>query len=112
MAKTHLLCAAMVLALSAAPAQAGLFGESDEEKAARAAEQNQDAAIADLKQRVHDLEESLAQATGQNEALSHRVQELNAKLDRQRNDFEYRLCGISAQQLGSRTAQGDETVVQ
>jgi tol-pal system protein YbgF len=111
MAKTHLLCAAMVVALFAVPAHAGLFGESDEEKAARIAEQNQDAAIADLKQRVHDLEESLAQATGQNEALSHRVQELSAKVDRQRKDFEYRLCAISAQQLGASQAQGDENSV-
>lgn len=99
----------MTLALFAAvPAQAGLFGESDEEKAARVAEQNQDAAIADLKQRVHDLEESLARATGQNEALSHRLQELDAKIERQKKDFEYRLCAVSAQQLGANQGQGDE----
>jgi tol-pal system protein YbgF len=91
----------------AAPAQAGLFGESDEEKAARVHEQNQDAAIADLKQRVNDLEESLRQSTGQNETLSHQVQQLNDKIERQKKDFEYRLCAISAQQLGAGQAQAD-----
>jgi tol-pal system protein YbgF len=100
-----------LIMFAAVPAQAGLFGESDEEKAARIAEQNQEAAIADLKQRVHDLEESLTQATGQNEALTHRVQELDAKIERQRKDFEYRLCAISAQQLGAGQAQGDENAV-
>jgi len=112
MGKTHFLSAAMALALFAAvPAQAGLFGESDEEIAARAHEQSQDAAIADLKQRVHDLEESLAQSTGQNEALSHRVQELDVKIERQKKDFEYRLCALSAQQLGAGQAQGDESAI-
>jgi TolA-binding protein len=112
MGKKHFLTAAMALVLFAAvPAQAGLFGESDEEIAARAHEQNQDAAIADLKQRVHDLEESLAQSTGQNEALSHRLQELDAKIERQKKDFEYRLCALSAQQLGAGQAQGDEGAI-
>ena len=112
MGKKHFLTAAMALALFAAvPAQAGLFGESDEEIAARAHEQSQDAAIADLKQRVHDLEESLAQSTGQNEALSHRVQELDVKIERQKKDFEYRLCALSAQQLGAGQAQGDESAI-
>ena len=91
----------------AAPAEAGLFGESDEEKAARVHEQNQDAAIADLKQRVNDLEESLRQSTGQNEALAHQVQQLGDKLERQKKDFEYRLCAISAQQLGAGQGQAD-----
>ncbi len=90
----------------AAPAHAGLFGESDEEKAARIHEQNQDAAIADLKQRVQDLEDSLRQSTGQNEALAHQVQQLNDKIERQKKDFEYRLCAISAQQLGA--SQGED----
>ncbi len=112
MGKKHLLYAAMMLALCAAtPVQAGLFGESDEDKAARIAEQNQDAAIADLKQRVHDLEESLTQATGQNEALTHRIQELDARIERQKKDFEYRLCALSAQQLGASQTQGDESAV-
>lgn len=92
--------------LAMAPAHAGLFGESDEEKAARLHEQNQDATIADLTQRVRDLEESLRRLTGQNEALTHRVQEFDDKLDRQKKDFEYRLCALAAQQLGA--GQGDD----
>jgi tol-pal system protein YbgF len=81
---------------------AALFGESDEEKAARQQhEDNQDLATQALSQRVHDLEETLRQVTGQNEALAHKVQELNEKLDRQQKDFEYRLCAMAAQQLGS-----------
>jgi tol-pal system protein YbgF len=108
----HLLYAAMTaIVLATTPAQAGLFGESDEEKAARVREDNQDAALADLKQRVRDLEDSLARSTGQNEALSHRIQELEVKIDRQRKDFEYRLCALSAQQLGASQGQGDESAV-
>jgi tol-pal system protein YbgF len=81
---------------------AALFGESDEEKAARQQhEDNQDLATQALSQRVHDLEDTLRQVTGQNEALAHKVQELNEKLDRQQKDFEYRLCAMAAQQLGN-----------
>lgn len=80
---------------------AALFGESDEEKAARQQkEDNQDMAIQALTQRVHDLEDSLRRATGQNEALVHQIQQLNDKIDRQQKDFEYRLCSMAAQQLG------------
>jgi tol-pal system protein YbgF len=81
---------------------AALFGDSDEEKAARQQhEDNQDLATQALSQRVHDLEETLRQLTGQNEALTHQVQELNEKLDHQQKDFEYRLCALAAQQLGA-----------
>jgi len=83
---------------------AGLFGESDEEKAARLREDNQDAQIADLKQRIHDLEQSLPQITGQNEELSHRIQELSNRIDRQQKDFDYKLCSLAAQQLGAITS--------
>jgi tol-pal system protein YbgF len=93
-------------ALSIAPAHAGLFGESDEEKAARQHEKDQDASIADLNLRLHDLEQALSRATGDNEALSHQVQVLSDKLERQKKDFEYRLCTLSAQQLGA--GQGDD----
>lgn len=83
---------------------AGLFGESDEEKAARLAreqhEADQDSAITDLKQRVHDLEQSLQQATGQNEQLSHRVQELKEGQDKQQKDTDYKLCSLTAQLMG------------
>jgi tol-pal system protein YbgF len=85
---------------------AALFGESDDEKAARQQhEDNQDLATQALSQRVHDLEESLRQQTGQNEALTHQVQELNAKVERQQKDFEYRLCALAAQQLGATGGQ-------
>ena len=89
-----------------------LFGESDEEKAARKQhEDNQDATIQMLNQRVRDLEDSLRQATGQNEQLAHRIQELSDKLDRQQKDFEYRLCAMAAQQLGATPGQpGDQTL--
>ena len=84
---------------------AGLFGESDEEIAARQQhEDNQDAQIAELKQRLHDLEQSLQQLTGQNEQLGHRVQELRAKLDSQQKDYDYKLCSLSAQLLSAGTA--------
>jgi tol-pal system protein YbgF len=83
---------------------AGLFGETDEEKAARLREDIQDAQIADLTQRVHDLEQSLQQLTGQNEQLGHRVQELRDKLDSQQKDYDYKLCSLSAQLLGAGTA--------
>jgi len=91
---------------------AALFGESDEEKAARQQhEDNQDATIQTLNQRVRDLESSLRQQTGQNEELSHRIQELSDKLDRQQKDFEYRLCAMAAQQLGATPGQpGDQTL--
>jgi tol-pal system protein YbgF len=84
---------------------AGLFGESDDEKAARLQhESDQDAELSDLKQRVHDLEQSLQQATGQNELLSHRLQELSQHVDQQAKDFDYKLCSLAAQQLGAGTS--------
>jgi len=90
------------MSIAAQPAHAGLFGESDEEKAAREQrERDQESAISQLSQRIRDLEESLRQQTGQNEELTFRVRELNDKLDRQQKDFEYRLCTLSAQQMGT-----------
>ena len=93
--------------LLVAPAHAGLFGESDEEKAARLHEKDQDAAIADLTQRIHDLEDSLRQSTGQNEQLAHQIQQLNDKIARQQKDFEYRLCTVVGQQMGAGQDEGD-----
>jgi tol-pal system protein YbgF len=91
---------------------AGLFGESDEEKAARLErEQNQDDAINRLNDKVRDLQDTVRNLTGENETLVHRVQELDDKLDRQRKDFEYRLCAMAAQQLGAGTGQGDANAV-
>jgi len=96
----------------AAPARhelrlAGLFGESDEEKAARLAAQqkeaDQDAAIADLKAQIRDLEETVRRLTGQNEVLSHKVEQFDSRVDRMQKDFDYRLCQVMAQQVGGDT---------
>src|SRR5262249_8529851 len=82
----------------------GLFGESDDEKAARLAreqkEVDQDAAIANLKDQVSALEDSVRRLTGQNETLSHRVDELNTRIERMQKDFDYKLCTVTAQQVG------------
>jgi tol-pal system protein YbgF len=87
---------------------ASLFGESDEEKAQWAAQQqhdaNLDSQINDLKQRVNNLEQSLQQVTGQNEQLTHQIQELSARIDQQEKDFDNKLCSLAAQQLGAGTA--------
>ncbi len=105
--KKQLILSAFAVLLAVAPAQAGLFGESDEEKAARQHEKDQDAAIADLTQRIHDLEDSLRQSTGQNEVLAHQIQQLNDKIARQQKDFEYRLCTVVGQQMGAGQDEGD-----
>jgi tol-pal system protein YbgF len=91
---------------------AGLFGESDEEKAARLQhEADQDGQIATLNNKLRDLEDTVRNLTGQNEELSHRLSELNAKIDKQQKDFEYRLCAMAAQQLGASTGEGDANAV-
>ncbi len=94
---------------------AGLFGETDEEKAERIRreqhEQSQDDAIASLNAKVHDLEDSVRNLTGENEELGHRIDELNARIERQQKDFEYRLCALSAQQLGASAGAGDPNAV-
>src|SRR5436190_1582363 len=60
---------------------ADLFGESDEEKAARLQhEQAQDGSIGNLRQRVDDLENSLRRSTGAVEELGHRINELNSRI--------------------------------
>ena len=96
-------------AITAPAAHAQLFGESDEEKAARQAhEDGQDtqinqlgSRIQQLEDRVRNLTQSLATATGNNEELGHQIQELRQKIDMQQKDFAYRLCMLSAQQLGA-----------
>lgn len=100
-----------VLQTKAAPVEpqylqvAGLFGESDEEKAARLAaekrENDQDAAIQDLKQRVQDLERALEISTGQNEQLQRRVIETKATVDKLQKELDYRLCSVTAQLMGA-----------
>lgn len=91
---------------------AELFGESDEEKAARLAaeqrEQAQSSSIATLNQRVGDLEQTLQRLTGQMEELDHRVGEFNDKISRMRKDFDYKICAMAAQQLGASSAPGEE----
>jgi len=100
------------LALGPLPASAQLFGPSDEEKAREAAQdsgiqtlqgttQQQDGRIRELEDRVRTLTESLSRATGANEELSHQIQLQNDKLDKMEKDFAYRLCTLSAQQLGA-----------
>jgi tol-pal system protein YbgF len=111
---TFLLIAAAPLTISSndgAPSQryhglqlAGIFGESDEERAARLAreqkEADQDAAIANLNTQVRDLQDTVRRLTGQNETLTHRVQEQDIRIDRMQKDFEYKLCTVTAQQVG------------
>jgi tol-pal system protein YbgF len=86
---------------------AGLFGESDEEKAARLAAQqkeaDQDAAIADLKAQIRDLEDTVRRLTGANEVLSHKVEQFDSRVDRMQKDFDYKLCTVMAQQVGGDT---------
>jgi len=106
-----LMLSGAVIAAPAAHAQ--LFGESDEVKAARQAHEDaQDNQISQLSGRVQQLEDrvrgltqSLSTATGTNEELAHQIQDLRQKIDAQQKDFAYRLCMVSAQQLG---ADGNE----
>ncbi|MGH6876763.1 MAG: tol-pal system protein YbgF [Rhizomicrobium sp.] len=91
---------------------AQLFGESDEEKAARLQrEQAQDSSITNLNQRVGDLEDTLRRLTGQVEELDHRVGELGERMAHMRKDFDYKLCALAAQQLGASTNPGDENAL-
>ncbi|HEY7977594.1 MAG TPA: tol-pal system protein YbgF [Rhizomicrobium sp.] len=80
---------------------AALFGESDEEKAARLAhEQNQDTQINQLNQQVNDLQETIRRLTGQLEQLDHKLSDVNGRIDRMQKDFDYKICAMTAQQLG------------
>jgi tol-pal system protein YbgF len=89
---------------------AQLFGESDEEKAARLQhEQAQDSSIATLNQRVNDLDETTRRLTGQIEELDHRLSEQNERMARMRKEFDYKICSLVSQQLGATTEQGEET---
>lgn len=88
----------------------GLFGESDEEKAARLKaeqrENDQDAGVAELRQRVGDLEQALRQSTGQNEQLTMQIRQLSERLDRQQKEIDFKLCQLSSQILSSGPDQG------
>lgn len=87
---------------------AGLFGESEEEKAARLAreqkETDQDSAVANLNDQVRDLQDTVRRLTGQNEVLSHKVEQFDSRVDRMQRDFDYKLCTVTAQQVGGDTA--------
>jgi tol-pal system protein YbgF len=90
---------------------AGLFGESDEERDARLKaeqrESDQDGAIAELRQRISDLERALQQSTGQNEQLAHQIRDLTQRVEQERKDFDYKLCTLAAQQLGAGASSGE-----
>ncbi|HEY2032916.1 MAG TPA: tol-pal system protein YbgF [Rhizomicrobium sp.] len=80
---------------------AALFGESDEERAARLAkEQNQDTQINQLNQQVNDLQETIRRLTGQMEQLDHKLGDANARMQKMQKDFDYKICTMTAQQLG------------
>ena len=85
---------------------AGLFGDDAEEKAAEQREQAQDSSLAELRQRVGDLEDTLRRLTGQVEEANHRADVLQQRMIRMQKDFDYKLCTITAQQLGA--AASDE----
>jgi tol-pal system protein YbgF len=88
---------------------AQLFGESDEDKAARLQhEQAQDSSINTLNQRANDIDESLRRLTGQIEELDHRISEQNERIARMKKDFDYKICSMVSQQLGATTEQGEE----
>ncbi len=100
----------------AAPAHNGyvqvadLFGPSDEEKAADAQrEAAQDASVANLTQRVSDLEESLRRLTGQIEDANHRADVLQQRIEQMRKDFDYKICTLSAQKLAGATDSSDQS---
>lgn len=123
MKQTILVFAFAIVLLAAAPAQAQLFGPSDEEVAAeKAHEDGQDnqirahatllqqqqaqatqlqAQLRALTDRVQSLTESLARATGANEELSHQISQMNNRMEQQNREFAYRICMVSAQQLGT-----------
>lgn len=91
---------------------AQLFGESDEEKAARLQrEQAQDSSLATLNQRVNDLDDTLRRMTGQIEELDHRLNEQNERMARMRKEFDYKICALAAQQLGASTESGEDTAL-
>jgi tol-pal system protein YbgF len=114
MMRKRLLFSALALAaaLASAPAQAQLFGPSDEERAREADQDSQlqqltgdsrqiNARMQVLEDKVRSLTDSLARATGANEELNHRIELLNTRIAREQQDFAYRLCTLSAQQLGA-----------
>jgi tol-pal system protein YbgF len=114
MIKQRLLVSVLASCMALAPLSAGaqIFGPSDDEKAQEAAQdqgikdlqdtsQQHDGRIKSLEDKVQALTDSLSQVTGANEELNHQIQQQNEKIDRMQKDFAYRLCQLSAQQLGA-----------
>jgi tol-pal system protein YbgF len=114
MKKTWLLATSLaaMMAFSPLAANAQIFGPSDEEKAHEASQDSQLQQLAgqneqmqnrvqQLEDKVRSLTDSLSQSTGANETLAHQIDVMNEKLERQGRDFAYRLCTLSAQQLGA-----------
>jgi tol-pal system protein YbgF len=112
MIKQRLLLSTFLIAMAVGPANAQIFGPSDEEKAREAAQdggihdlqsslQQDEARIKVLEDKVRSLTDSLSQTTGANEELGHQIQLLNDKIDRMQKDFAYRFCTLSAQQVGA-----------
>jgi tol-pal system protein YbgF len=114
MIKQRLLVSVFASCLALAPlaANAQIFGPSDEEKAHEDGQdqaikglqdvtQQQDGRIKSLEDKVQSLTESLSQVTNSNEELNHQIQLQNDKIGRMQKDFAYRLCTLSAQQLGA-----------
>jgi tol-pal system protein YbgF len=114
MIKQRLLVSTLASLLVLAPVavHAQIFGPSDEEKAREDAQdrgiqdltnhtQQQDGRIRALEDKVQGLTQSLTQATGANEELNHRIQLQNDKIEQMQKDFAYRLCTLSAQQMGA-----------
>jgi len=111
--RQRVLSFSLSLLLCAVPmAQAQIFGPSDDEKAHEANQDAQLSALASQNQQLEgriqvledksrSLTESLAGATGASEELRHQIDLLNQKIDQQQKDFAYRLCMVSAQQLGA-----------
>jgi tol-pal system protein YbgF len=114
MIRQRLLVSTLVAAFALAPlhANAQIFGPSDEEKAHEAGQDQQlsdltsqarqmSDRLRDQEDKIRGLTASLSQATGTNEELQHQIQVQNDKIDRMQKDFAYRLCTLSAQQLGA-----------
>ena len=59
------------------------------------------AASRSLEDKVQQLTESLSQRHRPMKSCSHQIEQLNDKIDRMQKDFAYRLCTLSAQQLGA-----------
>ena len=103
---------AVSFALAPVPASAQLFGPSEEQRAHEAQQdtelsnlnaraQQAGDRIQQLEDRVRSLTSSLSQATGSNEELAHQIRQQNQKIDEMQKDFAYRLCTLTAQQLGA-----------